>query len=137
MIGHVAWVNDVCSFEAEAAKGDYFNTLAVMLLNDEFSNLEDALSRACDLIKQCDSECVRLMNEIKQSSLIQKPGVESYLEALGNLMAGNYYWASISSRYTLDGIPRQANTANLPFDPEWVAHLEELQASKWNCDASC
>ena len=120
---HIAMVNDAWSFKREHLKGDHQNLLASMWANSCTAarrDFQEVVLKVCDLIKQRDEDCVRLMAEIKKSKLVEdKPGLHRYLDGLGDWLAANHYWSSVTARYI--GVDaHQPSPTNVPI--EFVIH---------------
>lgn len=103
VVSHLALYNDLFSHEAEIFSGDYFNLPCVILrertaVEPGFTYAE-AMHEVVRMVEEVDKLCVHLMGEVEKSSLIEKPGMKSYLRGLGNFMAGNVAWCSMTVRY--------------------------------------
>lgn len=103
---HICWVNDIISFKKEYAQGDFCNVVAVLYSERTASgaaaaDLQEIVLEVSNMIQHKDEECVRLLSQIKESSLLMaKPGMAAYLQSLANWVAGHLYWTLNNERFT-------------------------------------
>lgn len=103
--GHGGLYNDLFSYESEIFSGDYLNLPSVIFhagiaAQPAGFTFADAVQQAVMMAQEVDRRCAQLMEDIKKSGLIKKPGVEAYLRGLGPFMAGNVEWSYMTARYT-------------------------------------
>lgn len=99
VIDHVSWVNDLLSLKSEYSRGEYDNIPSVVCFNDQSNDFQISVQKVSRMIAQRDNDYMRLLNQIKISQLMEKPGLDCYLDGLANWMSGNLYWSYVTARY--------------------------------------
>lgn len=96
VIEHVMLVNDLLSLRHEVFRGEYFNTVCV-LLHRNGSHLQRAVDTVSDMIADADETLTRLTKTLRHR--YPQPEIHTYLEALQAFCAGNLCWHFSTTRY--------------------------------------
>ncbi|KAH6555269.1 hypothetical protein KP509_1Z268600 [Ceratopteris richardii] len=123
-VQHVFLTNDVTSFKKEYMQGEFNNAVSLLYFRKLYDptrdpdspppTLQGAVLEAIEMIRQTDENAVRLMEQIKHcKELMNKPGMEQYLEGLALWMSGTVYWHLVSGRY---GICATTDVHEIPPD---------------------
>ncbi|KAH7284472.1 hypothetical protein KP509_34G055500 [Ceratopteris richardii] len=102
-IQHISITNDVISFKKEYMEGDFFNIVSLLYFQKLYDpqrnsegpapTLQDAILEAVEMIKERDSNCLRLMQQIREcKELISTSGMEQYLVGASMWLSGSVYW---------------------------------------------
>ncbi|KAH7443439.1 hypothetical protein KP509_02G034700 [Ceratopteris richardii] len=109
-VEHICIANDVISFKKEYVQGGFCNTVLVLYFQKLYDSKRDlgrpaptlqcAISEAIEMVRQRDENCVKLMKQVRNcNELMNKPGMEEYLQGLGLWMSGSIYWHIVTQRY--------------------------------------
>ena len=96
---HVAYVNDLLSFRKEFCLGHHQNLPSILCVHEGY-NLQESIFRLCVMIRGLDDEFVSLKKKVSMNtSLMERQGVQEYLEVLGYVMSGFLEWGYQTGRY--------------------------------------
>lgn len=97
-LDYLILTNDLFSFRAECAKGDYVNAVAAFIVQDGLS-LQGAIDRVCEVADTCEREFLAQRAAILAGPLGRRPDAQAYVDVLGCMMSGNLHWSYLTPRY--------------------------------------
>ncbi|ATL69225.1 terpene synthase [Nocardia terpenica] len=100
-IEHIMLVNDLFSFRKEYFQGEYINVMASLLFTHQYS-LQNAVDFVCRRIRDADEALANLCDELRLR-YAWYPQVQTYLDTLGSICAGNLRWSLETTRYNGSG----------------------------------